>query len=209
MYRAAKDLANQLGTQILPVTTNLREFSDRVTDWVHYFHGPALASVVLALGCCFRKVTIAAAQTYRHLIPRGAHPLLDPHWGTEWTDFEHDGLEADRLGKLRALSRVPSLIRNLRVCTTSELTDSYNCGRCEKCLRTMIYLHIAGALELCETLPHTIELKTIRSLRLNDEAAVGQVEFLLSLLGSSDFEVEIAAALRERIAAFHAQKGRE
>ncbi len=178
MREAATELAMQLGTEVLVVTTNLREFSDRVTDWVRYFHGPALASTVLALGSCFSTCKVAASQTYRSLIPRGAHPLLDPLWGSDTTAFEHDGLEANRLEKTRAIARFPALLRNLRVCATSDLTKAYNCGECEKCIRTMIYLEIAGALEVCDTLPHSIDTEKLRTLQLENEVAVDQLRII-------------------------------
>lgn len=203
MLAAAQGLAEKLGTKVLRVTTNLREFSDRVTDWVQYFRGAALASTVLALGRRYSYVSIAASQTYRHLIPRGAHPLLDSLWSTESTTFRHDGLEASRLDKIRAIAQMPLLLKNLRVCATSELTDAYNCGRCEKCLRTMIGLRIAGALEMCDALPHRIDVEAIRTIELKNEVAVSSLEELLEHLGDSTCDTQLSAALRERIASFH------
>src|SRR5262249_59102310 len=41
---------------------------------------------------------------------------------------------------------------SLRVCWENP-DGAYNCGRCEKCLRTMINLLIAGALDRCPTFP--------------------------------------------------------
>lgn len=202
MLSAATELANDLGTEVMAITTNLREFSDRVTDWVRYFHGAALASTALALGDYFSNVKIAASQTYQMLSPRGTHPLLDRLWSTETTYFEHDGLECHRFQKLQALLQFPQLLRRLRVCATSELTDAYNCGRCEKCIRTMLYMYLLGNLEQCETLPTTIELDSIRALRIYNDIEVNQLELLISRLGTSDFDRNIAEVLQERIVAF-------
>jgi hypothetical protein len=44
---------------------------------------------------------------------------------------------------------------------TENATSVYNCGLCEKCIRTMISLHIVGALERCSTLPKKLDHKKI------------------------------------------------
>jgi hypothetical protein len=197
MLSNVRSLADRLGLGVLAVTTNLREVSDRVIDWVAYYHGPAMASVALALGHKFSTVHISAAQTYSCLIPRGVHPLLDPLWGTEKLSFHHEGLEATRLDKIRALARYPFLVECLRVCITDEVTDSYNCGRCEKCVRTMLGLYVAGALEHCKTLPHKLDLEVIRRLNCSNpvaRAALGEICEALSD-HSGDFNCLLVSAI--------------
>lgn len=197
MLKNARAVATELGKDILPVTTNLRDFSDRMANWLRLYHGPALASTVLALGGMFDEVQIAAAQTYELLIPRGAHPLLDPLWSTEHLAFFHDGLEADRLQKIRQIARCETLVSRLRVCTTGELTDEYNCGRCEKCLRTMIGLHIAGVLSQCQTLPHQIDIERVRQLTVPHETALAYLQQLHDALGTTGQDAELREALHD------------
>src|SRR5690606_18532962 len=43
---------------------------------------------------------------------------------------------------------------------------AYNCGKCEKCLRTMIMLELNGHLERCATLPTELNLDDVESTRL-------------------------------------------
>ena len=57
----------------------------------------------------------------------------------------------------------------MRVCLARD-TD-YNCGRCEKCLRTIINLHVAGASGKCETLPEEPDLEAVASMDLGGESA--------------------------------------
>ena len=188
-------VAAVLDKTVLPVTTNLRDFSDRVVDWVRAYHGPALASVVLALGGAIRKTHISAGLTYASLAPQGSHPLLDPLWGTELVTFVHDGLEADRMAKIRFLANSPILVANLRVCATSEITEAYNCGHCEKCLRTMIALHAAGLLRQCGTLPHHIDLERVRNSRIDNLLVRNILQELANALGESNEDRQIQAAL--------------
>jgi hypothetical protein len=197
LLNAVSQVAAALNKSVLPVTTNLRDFSDRVVDWVRAYHGPALASVVLALGGAIRKAHISAGLTYDSLTPLGSHPLLDPLWGTEQIAFVHDGLEADRLAKIRFLGHSPILVANLRVCATSEITEAYNCGQCEKCLRTMIALHAAGLLQKCLTLPHHIDVERVRNSRIDNSVVRNILHDLAGALGESNEDFEIRTALVE------------
>jgi hypothetical protein len=192
-------VAAQYGKTVLPVTTNLREVTDRIADWVMVYHGAALATVALALGSMFSRVHISASQTYARLIPRGAHPCLDPLWGTETLTFVHDGLEARRIDKIRYIARSPIIVENLRVCATDEVTAAYNCGRCVKCLETMIGLHIAGVLDQSQTFPHEIDIEAVRQLSVSNRVILDQLKELLSDLGTSERDSVIRGALTDCI----------
>jgi hypothetical protein len=149
--KALRRAAAQMGKQIVEVTTNLRELAFRYDDWTFY-HGPALASVALLLSPNFRKIYIASSHDYSSLFPWGSHPVLDHLWSTETTELVHDGCEATRVAKARQVAASEFALSSLRVCWENR-DGAYNCGRCEKCLRTMINLLIAGALERCPTFP--------------------------------------------------------
>src|SRR4029078_454714 len=79
--------------------------------------------------------------------PWGSHPLLDPLFGTSALRFVHDGLGASRARKARPTRPTELARRHLFVCDNPNPGDPLpNCGRCEKCLRTMTELLFAGAL---------------------------------------------------------------
>ena len=132
----------------------------------------------------------------------GLRPILDPLWSTEALSFSHDGCEAQRIDKIRFIcnQNERAILENLRVCTTSELGYQYNCGKCEKCLRTMIGLHICGGLELCPRLPHVIDPQLIRSFEVRGPYLKMIFRELLDELGSDPDDSEIAAALADAIA---------
>jgi hypothetical protein len=119
-----------------------------------------MVSVALALGNMFRRVLIAASTTYDKLYPWGSHPLLDPLWSTEGLTFVHDGCEMDTIDKTRIVARSRLVLDTLRPC--AGYGSGYNCGRCPKCLRTMIDLMQAGYLDRCRTLPHEIDAERLR-----------------------------------------------
>src|SRR5215213_4626174 len=153
--RAAHEVANELGKDLIEVETNLRSFSDSLVNWDHY-HGSALASIGLLFQHLFREVLIPSSATYADLYALGSHPLLDPLWSTDLTRFVHDGCEATRVDKSAYISNSETAMRLLRVCWSNP-SSAYNCGRCEKCRWTMLNLHAAGALGRCRTLPKTLD----------------------------------------------------
>ena len=129
--------AKSRGKRLVTIATNLRRFCHAYgVPWTVY-HGTGLASIGLALG--FRAVFIAASLTYAEMIPWGSHPLTDRLWSTEATQFVHDGAEAKRCDKIKAISGAEDALSILRVCWQDV---SYNCGECEKCLRTRVALRL-------------------------------------------------------------------
>ena len=119
--------------------------------------------------------------------------MLDPLWSTEQTAIEHSGCEATRVEKEGYISTYPVAMRNLRVCT-QQLTD-YNCGQCEKCLRTMINLRAAGASNRCETLPEVPGPETIAGFVLDGDHARALALDNLRALERLGNEPELARAL--------------
>ena len=154
-------VADETGTTWIPVATNLRRFGSTVGA-LSLMHGAALASVALALGDLLSSVTIAASLTYDQLYPWGSHPVLDPLWSTERLTVIHDGCERDTIDKTTIIAGEQLVLDTLRVCPG--YSPRYNCGRCLKCVRTMIDLLIAGRLARCRTLPHVIDPDDLRAV---------------------------------------------
>jgi hypothetical protein len=110
----------------------------------------------------FGKVFIAASHTYAELFPWGSHPLTDSMWSSDATEIVHDGADASRSEKLRRIVQAPPLLEGLRVCW---MDAGYNCGRCEKCLRTMAALRALGAST--PELPRLESVTPIKRLRID------------------------------------------
>jgi lipid II:glycine glycyltransferase (peptidoglycan interpeptide bridge formation enzyme) len=169
---AAREVAKEMGKSLIEVATNVRTFSDPLVHWGQY-QGAALASVGLLFQHLFRKILIPATFSYAELLPWGTHPLLDPLWSTELTDFEHDGCEATRPKKVAYISEHESAMKWLRVCWLNpETNNTYNCGRCGKCLMTMASLRAAGSLGRCKTLPSYLDPQDIPNIDRYDKDGV-------------------------------------
>jgi hypothetical protein len=151
--------ASAAGMTPVVVETNLRRHTERFLHWGCY-HGAGLASMGLALGA--RRVLLPGARSYGFLEPEGSHPLLDPLWSTARTEIVHHGAEATRWDKLTFLAGASLALQTLKVCF-DENTDG-NCGRCPKCLVTMVMLAAVDALDPC---PFDVPLSPARVARLD------------------------------------------
>ena len=157
-----RHVADQTGTRMVVVDTNIRALSDALVGWESY-HGAALAAVALALQGRLGRCLIAASDQYGHLPPLGSHPVLDHLWSTERLEIVHDGAEATRTDKVeRQLGRSPLALEHVVVCWQGK--PGQNCGECEKCLRTMVAFELAGALRACRTLPDTLDFDRLRAV---------------------------------------------
>ena len=142
-----KEATNVLGKEYVESQTNFR---DIVTDvpWTTQF-GAALASVAL----CLPDVDKVYIPSSGNFPIHGSHPDVDPLWSTEAVEIIHHGAEVSRLDKVRYISSFHVVMQHLRVCW--ELPSTYNCGYCEKCVRTLTALYICGVIDKAESFPET------------------------------------------------------
>ena len=141
---------------LVVVRTNIQSLVEPILLW-DYAHGGCLAAAGLFVRDAFRQIYIPSTHSVDEQIPWGSNLALDGHWSTESTTFVHDGSEATRINKvITQIARSPLALEHLRVCFANE-KEAYNCGQCDKCLRTMINLFAAGALDKSATFPHRID----------------------------------------------------
>jgi hypothetical protein len=173
----AREAASLFGKRLIVVRTNMHfEQTELPCNWEMYC-GAALASVAYALAPNHRKIYIASSYSYAELEALGSHPLLDPLWSTEALQIVHDGGET-RMDKLRVVIQYPEALARLRVCW--ENLGNYNCGLCEKCIRTMLALRSLG-VDRCTAFPDTLTPELVRQQELNHRS----VKLWRSFLGAN------------------------
>lgn len=198
---ALRQAAAELGKPLLEVETNLREFLDRSMNWV-FTHGTALASVAQFLSGTLRTLYVPASNTYANLFPTGSHPILDPLWSTEAMEIVHDGCEANRVEKVARIAKSDTALRWLRVCWENP-GSTYNCGRCEKCQRTMINLYLAGAQERCPTFDQPIDPARVARFPAWTTGVRIHAEENLRALEQAGRDPQLQRALRDFLALKH------
>jgi hypothetical protein len=163
----------------------------RLQSATHDNHGTILVSTALGLG--FDTLLVPATHDYLTVHAYGTHPLTDAALSTGRTTVEHDGM-APRSLKLRRLIDAGVDLDDLRVCNRH--TD-FNCGTCEKCLRTMTALEILG--QEVASLPRLKDPGVLRGIRLWGAGFADYWEDNLSLAheyGRRDIAHEIEPLLR-------------
>ena len=160
----ARDFADAHGVDLIPVRTNVRALTAGI-DWGRYAHGPCLAAIGHVLSPLLHTVYIASSYWFTTLKPWGSHPDIDGRWSSERLEFVHHGLDATRAEKIRRIANSEVALRTLRVCWRNR-DNEFNCGRCEKCVRTMFALSCCGVLPAASAFPPRLDPELVSGLRL-------------------------------------------
>jgi len=194
--RLAREAARTLGIPLRVIETNLRELSDPIVgDWAD-MAGGGLAFLANAMAGGLGHMVIPSSAAPTTLVATGTSPLLDPMFSTEELEIHHDAL-ATRPAKVGWLARErPDLLPHLKVCFHEDRRD--NCGRCHKCVLTMLALKAAGALELAtgfpaELDPHVLAAAAPSGLQPREE--FHHVEHELRARGAIELADRVADAL--------------
>lgn len=195
---ALREAAGELGLPAIELETDVRTFSDPVCDWERIYTSAALASVAHLLANSFDRVLIPATHSYRDLHPTGSHPLLDPLYSSDRVRIEHVDA-VTRVAKLEYLAGSDLAMRSLRVCFQPGV-DGLNCGRCAKCVRTMVGLRAIGAAGRCGTLPAGFSLREMSSGKVRTRRSLTYVKENLAAVEARGTDPALALALRRLIA---------
>ncbi|MGD8367074.1 MAG: hypothetical protein PVG78_05495 [Desulfobacterales bacterium] len=142
---AMAPVAEEAGLEMIPVYTNIRHLCDDRDLWLDRFFGAVLAAAAHAFGRRINLVFVGSSFDLPNLHPCGSHPLLDPAYSSYGLRIRHRDLALSRLEKIGIVSGWQRAFDNMRVCLAN-VPDRLNCGRCEKCVRTMTGLAALGVL---------------------------------------------------------------
>jgi len=155
-----RKLAARNNKQLLITTTNMRHVFPHGNRMIQ--HVAILSALVLAYG--FKTLYIPASDSIDKLEPWGSHPLTDHLFSNGITNVIHHGC-VPRSQKTVAIAESREALKYLRVCNSS---DEYNCGKCEKCLRTMFIFNILNCESGC--LPKLdSDFSILNSIKIYDE----------------------------------------
>jgi hypothetical protein len=136
--RASQTLRT-LNIRLFPFRTNCRAVSG--VHWLH-LHGAGVASCLQFFKRMCRVGIIGSSEPYDSMaFPVGTNPITDHLFSTSGFDVMHDGAAYSRDRKLVELSAWEQGYSHLRVCWRGK---NENCGRCEKCVRTLLNFHVNG-----------------------------------------------------------------
>ena len=141
-----REVAVEVGCRSVIMATNLRRHPlVKQAPWLRAFGGP-LAAIGHLLAPGTNRIVLASDGLGFEHPEVGSRPSTDPLHGSATLTVEHVSGDVTRLEKLAVLAGEPLVQRHLRVCWADK-GDRLNCGRCEKCVRTMLGLDACGKLD--------------------------------------------------------------
>jgi hypothetical protein len=189
LREAAAEL--ELGFHV--VDTNLRALSDPLIDW-NVYCGAALDAIALFLAPRFERVRLAGDTDYETQVPSGISRLVDQLWSSERLEIVQAGGRKNRIERLRAIADHALVQQTLRVCWENP-GAAYNCGRCRKCLVTMIALEALGVRDSFATFPTELDLGPLADAELAMKIQVALWQDTLDAVraaGRADLEPAVA-----------------
>lgn len=180
-------VAQEAGITIVPVSTNIRYLYDDWSFWVDEFEAAVFSAVAHAFNSRITSATIATSYDLPNLHPHGSHPMLDPNYSSRDLRIRHDDVTISRFAKTKLVADWDVALQHIRVCNSPKPHDTLNCGKCEKCVRTMLSLIALGVID-----------KTGDSLPMKD-VSEGLIRSAVRMDKTSyPFYPELIAPLRER-----------
>ncbi|MGW3481990.1 hypothetical protein [Rhodococcus indonesiensis] len=191
---SSRRVAEKLDRRLIEVKTNVRDLAEWCSlDWGRVYHGAAIAFVAHMISGLH---TVAIAGSYQESVRQawGTHPELDSYWSTSALRFIHDGADVSRPQKVARISSDSVAMNTLRVCYQNP-NGSYNCGQCEKCIRTVVNLAVVGALGRCATLPSELDYAEVSALNLARGGRIFAQENIAEMLRSRRIDIRLSQAL--------------
>jgi hypothetical protein len=197
----AEAMLGDLGIPLVRMATNVRQVERAWDDMM----GSAIASLLMLLQPQARTGLVPSTRPYHRLhMPWGSHPLNDPLLSSASFKIVHDGAGFTRPQKAAAVAGWPTGLANLRVCWAGAARDR-NCGRCSKCVRTILDFRAAGlGLPPCFDADASEEL--IRSLAPNSSPEKMEVRQILDAADERGVDESWVRATRS---AYHQAKALE
>lgn len=158
-------VCSPLGIKVATCRTNLRRIKVGAGFWTNRFYGAAVLGTGHAIAPGFGYLMLAGTYDLDHLAPIGSSPIVDVLFSSQRLQVIHEGLRFSRLQKLRELVEWPAAIDNLRVCA-NEGRNRYNCGTCEKCVRTRLGLLALGCARSAAFGDHAVDQGELDAIEL-------------------------------------------
>ena len=200
--RLAGEAAARLGLPLVVIESNIRELTDEVVgDWEDMV-GAGLSFLGTSMSGGLGHIVIPSSDGAGTVGPCGTSPLLDPMFSTAEVEVEHD-VPGTRPAKVDWIARQrPDLLPLLKVCYCEDRPD--NCGRCSKCLLTMLALEATGRRQEATAFPREFDADALAAVEIKGpqaEVEFAEVERALRARGGSDELADLIVDGLERAAA--------
>jgi hypothetical protein len=180
--RSSEAIARIAGLRFIAVESRADVLGEDGGFFLRASHSAHLAAIAHLFCRRLSSASIAASYDPSFLAPWGTHPMLDPNYGSSGIEIRHEGFGLTRGERTALVAGWKEALPHLIVCHQAPLGGGrLNCGRCEKCLRTMIDLDLAGALAPPAPFPAEIDRELLEGLRIPAATAPFWTDFPVRL----------------------------
>lgn len=158
-FGITRNFANEIGVGAVMMSTNLFDFYR--PEWEYWAGVICRISSVLVFQKVLKRYYISNAVTYtdfakndftysnKGTLAETTDPVIMPLLSPDGLEILCDGAQYTRTEKTANIASLPFAQKHLNVCVNSsdEHIEATNCSHCPKCLRTMMALEAADALE--------------------------------------------------------------
>lgn len=151
-------------TRVVDIHTNARDLHAGFVGWTEMGFSPILGGIAKCFTPIVEEALIGSYGKYEDVAPHASSPLVDPMWSCGAQRVRHFSCRVNRAEKIQAICEtMPEALKVLRVCWKNP-DGAYNCGVCEKCLRTQMQLKVFGKLDDSTTFAKPLTPATLREL---------------------------------------------
>ena len=202
-------LCQELGVELVPIRVNLRNLAKSWYFYAEWQFASLLAAIAHAASSRIHRCIIApdnALEYTEH--PHGSHPWLNSYFGADFLDVITGDMEQfSRLEKIALLSKWPGALDALRVCwETGSIPENHlNCGRCVKCVRTMLEFLVCDQLAHSKAFPQNeVTPAMLKPMHIRSNA---EVEYFLELLSPLEKmgRQDLAAIIKRKLWLFQTE----
>lgn len=179
----AEPLLSNLGLRATPLRTNLRHLDPTLRHFIELSAAFDLAACAMLFAPRVRGFLIAnpgepLTQTVQK--PQSLHPIIHQYLSSGDVQIRTPYVEVSRPDRIREIADSDEALRALRVCFFGE-DQALNCGRCEKCVRTMLAFHV-NDISTHHAFPTELTPELVRGAYITSAAVAQMHEELLHLL---------------------------
>jgi hypothetical protein len=188
-------LVKELGFELCTIATNSKDLF--LQDWADSFISQ-LAACIHNYSHEFSYGLVAAANAYNAIVlPWGSTAATDHLLSGSALRVVHEGAGYSRTQKVEELAKFPTAMKTLKSCWEGKETFK-NCGRCEKCIRTLLNFKAVGVSDpACFDAP--LDIALINSIHISNDAQFAELKSIVAYATAKNLHGDWLDALKARV----------
>jgi hypothetical protein len=200
-----RTFAEHADVTLIPMWTNARTLYPSPLSWTEMGLASPLAACGQLLAPRITEAWIGSIGAGVDPPPNGSHTILDYLYGSAAVEIFHGQPAVTRMEKIEMIADWDEALAVVEPCHQIEVRDddAVNCGRCEKCVRTMLALLALGRLHAAPAFPvHDLAPEALDVVKIRRHFAAAFYSQCLPLLEARGRD-DLARPLRRKIADYH------